>query len=411
MKNVALATCAGAALVVCATAGLFSFFVFRFSLFAAQAPWDCFVYIGSYTNTTSKGIYLSDFDSKSGELSLPRLVAESVSPAQLWIAPNGRFLYAANWQGNTDPIPANTISAYAIDRQTGALTFVNKVSSGGLGPNQVVIDPSGRIAVAVNYRSGSVAAFGLETNGRTSEPFYIDQHEGQPQPPSKQPGPRAHGVVFSSDSRFAYVADIGLDRVYSYRLDAAKRTMAPVDPPFVTQPAGSGPRRLQLHPNDTTLYLTRETDSRVAVFTIDEGRLTQVQELSTLPSEYSGSNTTAEILIDASGKFLYISNRGHGSIAVYAIDTAGMLSLVEQAASGGRIPRNFSLDPSGNYLLSSNQDTENIVVLRIDRTTGRLTPTGVQMPLANPGSLAFVRKSTSSFRTGRTPAMRRAATT
>ena len=173
-----------------------------------------YVYIGSYTNTTAKGIYVSEFDSKSGALSAPRLVAESVSPAQLWVAPNGRFLYAANWQGSTDPIPANTISAYAIDRRTGDLTFINKVSSGGLGPNQVVVDPWWtESAVAVNYRSGSVAAFGLEKDGRISEAFYIDQHEGQPQPPSKQPGPRAHGVVFSSDSRFAYVADIGLDRV------------------------------------------------------------------------------------------------------------------------------------------------------------------------------------------------------
>ena len=381
-----------AALAICVTAGLFSFFVFRFSLLAAQASPDYFVYIGSYTNTTSKGVYLSEFNSRTGELSSPRLVAESVSPAQVWAAPNGLFLYAANWQGSTDPIPANTISAYAIDRRTGALTFINKVSSGGLGPNQVVVDPSGRIAVAVNYRSGSVAAFGLDTNGRISEPFYIDQHEGQPQPPSKPPGPRAHGVVVSSDSRFAYVADLGLDRVYSYRLDAGRRTMTPIEPPFVTQPAGSGPRRLQLHPNDKILYLTRETDSHVAVFAVDDGRLKQIQELSTVPSEYTGSNTTAEILIDAAGKFLYISNRGHGSIAVYAIDAAGRLSLVEHAASGGRIPRNFSLDPSGNYVLSSNQDTENIVVLRIDRATGRLMPTTVQMRLANPGSIAFVRK-------------------
>jgi 6-phosphogluconolactonase len=367
-------------------------FVACFGLVRAQGPNDYLVYIGSYTNTTSKGIYVSEFDSNTGALSAPRLVAESISPAQLWVAPNGRYLYAANWQGSTDPIPANTISAYAIDSRTGALTFVNKVSSGGLGPNQVVVDPSGKVAVAVNYRSGSVAAFGIEANGRISEPFYIDQHEGKPQLPSKQPGPRAHGVVFSSDSRFAYVADIGLDRVYSYRLDAAKRMMAPLDPPYVTQPAGSGPRRLQLHPNGRMLYLARETDSHVAVFVVDNGRLTEIQALSTLPPDYAGSNTTAEILIDASGRFLYVSNRGHGSIAVFAIDRDGRLSPVEYASSGGRIPRNFSLDPAGRFLFSSNQDTENVVVLRIDRGTGRLSSTGVQVPLANPGSIALLKK-------------------
>jgi len=367
------------------------FFGTCITLLSAQRAADYYAYIGSYTNTTAKGIYVSGFDSKSGALSAPRLVAESVSPAQLWVAPNGRFLYAANWQGSTDPIPANTISAYAIDRRTGDLTFINKVSSGGLGPNQVVVDPGGRVAVAVNYRSGSVAAFGLEKDGRISEAFYIDQHEGQPQPPSKQPGPRAHGVVFSSDSRFVYVADIGLDRVYSYRLDAAKRTMAPIDPPSVAQPAGSGPRRLQLHPNDRFLYLARESDSHVSVFEVDNGRLREIQSLPTLPAGYTGTNTTAEILIDQAGKFLYVSNRGHGSIAVFAIDGAGRLAVVEHAASGGRTPRNFSLDPTGQYLFSSNQDTENVVVLRIDRATGHLSATGVQVPLANPGSVAFAR--------------------
>jgi 6-phosphogluconolactonase len=368
------------------------FFVTCITLLSAQRLPDLLVYIGSYTNTgDAKGIYVSGFDATSGALSVPRLVAESVSPNQVWVAPNQRYLYAANWQGSTDPIPANTISAYAIDNRTGDLKFINKVDSGGLGPNQVVVDPSGRVAVAVNYRSGSVAAFGLERAGRITEAFYIDQHEGQPQPPSKQPGPRAHGVVFSSDSRFAYVADIGIDRVYSYRLDAARRTMAPFDPPYIEQPAGSGPRRLQLHPNGRFLYLVRETDSHVAVFAVDDGRLKEIESISTLPSGFTGTNTTAEILIDRAGKYLYVSNRGHGSIAVFAINAAGRLAVVEHAASGARTPRNFSIEPTGQYLFSSNQDTNNIVVLRIDRQTGRLTPTAVQVPLANPGSIAFAR--------------------
>ena len=358
---------------------------------AHNAPNDFYVYIGSYTNTTSRGIYVADFNAESGTLSPPRLVAEAVFPAQLWVAPNERFLYAANWQGN-ETTPGDTISAYTIDRGTGALTFLNKVSGGGSGPNQVVVDPSGRVAVAVNYRSGSVAAFGLEPDGKISEAFYVDQHEGQPQPPSKQPGPRAHGVVFSNDGRFAYVADIGLDRVYSYRLDAAKRVMAPLDPPYVAQPAGSGPRRLQLHPNGRFLYVNRESDSQVSVFVVETGRLKEIQSISTLPAAHTGNNTTAEILIDPAGRYLYVSNRGHGSIAVYAIDREGRLSLVEHAGSGGRIPRNFSIDPTGGYLFSSNQDTEQIVLHRINPESGRLTATGVMVPLANPGSIGFVRR-------------------
>jgi 6-phosphogluconolactonase len=257
----------------------------------------------------------------------------------------------------------------------------------------VVVDPSGKIAVAVNYRSGTVAAFGIEPDGRLAEAFYIDQHAGQPTPPSRQPGPRAHGVVFSSDSKFAYVADIGLDRVYSYRLDAAHRTMTPLDPPYVTQTAGSGPRRLQLHPNGRFLYLARETDSSVTAFAVDNGHLKEIQNISTLP-EGQTRNTTAEILIDKTGRFVYVSNRGHDTIAVFAVDAgSGMLTAVDHTPAGGGIPRNFSIDPSGNYLLTSNQTGENIVVFRIDRQTGRLTPTGQELKLANPGSIFFVKAS------------------
>ena len=357
---------------------------------AQKAAGDYIVYIGSYTNTTAKGIYATRFDSGTGALGVLDLVAEDVYPAQVWGTPNGRFLYAANWQG-TDAVPGDTITAYAIDRKTGGLTRLNKVKCGGSGPNQVVVDPSGKIAVAVNYRSGSVAAFGIEPDGKLTEAFYIDQHAGQPTPPSRQPGPRAHGVVFSGDSKFAYVADIGLDRVYSYRVDAAHRTMTPLDPPYVTQTAGSGPRRLQLHPNGRFLYLARETDSSVTVFAVDNGHLKEIQNISTLPAGQH-RNTTAEILIDKAGRFVYVSNRGHDSIAVFAVDAvSGRLTLVDLAPAGGGIPRNFSIDPSGNYLLTSNQAGENIVVFRIDRKTGRLTPTGQELKLANPGSIFFVK--------------------
>jgi 6-phosphogluconolactonase len=353
---------------------------------------DYIVYVGSYTNTTAKGIYASRFESKTGALSPLELVAEDVYPAQLWATPNGRFLYAANWQG-TDAVPGDTITAYAINRHTAALTLLNKVRCGGSGPNQVVVDPSGKVAVAVNYRSGSVAAFGIQPDGKLTDAFYIDQHTGQPTPPSRQPGPRAHGVVFSKDSKFAYVADIGLDRVYSYRLDVAKRTMTPLDPPFVTQTAGSGPRRLQLHPNGKLLYLARETDSSVSVFAIDSGHLKEIQNISTLPAAQTG-NTTAEIVIDQAGKFLYVSNRGHDTIAVFKIDSdKGTLAVVEYAPAGGRTPRNFSIDPAGEYLFTSNQNGENIVAFRIDRTTGRLAPIGEELKLANPGSIFFVKAS------------------
>ena len=195
---------------------------------------DYFVFVGSYTNPTptttsaSKGIYGFRFDSKTGTLSPLGLAAETVNPAHVWAHPNGRFLYAANWETG-DKVVGDTVSAFAIDHKTGKLNLLNKVSAHGDRANQVVLDPSGTVAVTVTYNSGTVTAYGIEADGRLSEGFYTDQHAGQPLS-ARQPGPRAHGVVFSKDSRFAYVAELGLDRVYSYRLDTARRTMTPFDP-------------------------------------------------------------------------------------------------------------------------------------------------------------------------------------
>jgi 6-phosphogluconolactonase len=198
--------------------------------------------------------------------------------------------------------------------------------------------------------------------------------------------------VFSKDSRFAYVAELGLDRVYSYRLDTAKRTMTPFDPPYVSLKGGSGPRRLQLHPNGKFLYVNHETDSAVSVFEVNGGSLNEIQSLSTLPADYKGNNTTAEIQIDAEGKFLYVTNRGHDSIAVYAVDSIkGTLTMKENVPSLGRTPRNITIDPTNNYLISANQGGDNVVVFRIDHQTGHLTPTGSPQPVAQAGGVAFVK--------------------
>jgi 6-phosphogluconolactonase len=364
---------------------------------AQEAKGDYFVYVGSYTNPTltttsgSKGIYGFRFDSKAGTLSPLGLVAETVNPAHVWAHPNGRFLYAANWETG-DKVVGDTVSAFAIDHKTGKLTLLNKVSAHGDRANQVVLDPSGKVAVTVTYNSGTVTAYGIEANGKLSEGFYTDQHAGQPLSP-RQPGPRAHGVVFSKDSKFAYVAELGLDRVYGYRLDAAKRAMTPADPPYVLMnKAGSGPRRLQLHPNGKFLYVNHETDSAVSVFEVNGGNLKQIQTLSTLPADHKGNNSTAEIQIDQAGKWLYVTNRGHDSMAHYAVDPAkGTLTLVGHIPSGGRTPRNITIDPTNQSLIAANQGGNNIVVFRIDSRTGHLTPTGAQGEVLQPGGVSFVK--------------------
>ena len=356
---------------------------------------DYFVYAGSYTNPTptttsaSKGIYAWRFDSKTGALTPIGLVAETINPAHVWAHPNGKFLYASNWEDGT---PGDHVSAFAIDHRTGRLTLINKVSARGDRANQVVLDPGGKLAGTVTYNSGTFSLFGVEPDGKLTEAFYTDQHTGKPLS-DRQPGPRAHGIVFSKDSRFAYVAELGLDRVYVYRVDAAKRTVTPADPPFVTMNAGgSGPRRLQLHPNGKFLYVNHETDSKVSVFEVDGVHLKQIQTLSTLPADHKGNNTTAEIQIDQTGKWLYVTNRGNDSIARYAVDASkGTLTLLGHTPSGGRTPRNITIDPTNQYLISANQAGDNIVVFKIDKNTGGLTPTGATGQVPQPGGVFFVK--------------------
>jgi 6-phosphogluconolactonase len=361
-----------------------------------QPAGDYFVFAGSYTNPTptttsgSKGIYSFRFDSKTGTLAPLGLAAASVNPVHLWAHPNGKFLYAANWETG-DKATGDTVSAFAIDHKTGTLNLLNRVSAHGDRANQVVLDPSGRVAVTVTYNSGTVTAYGVEADGKLTEGFYTDRHAGAPLSP-RQPGPRAHGIVFSKDSRFVYVAELGLDRVYSYHLDTAKRTMTPFDPPYVSLKGGSGPRRLQLHPNGRFLYVNHETDSAVSVFEVQGGSLKAIQTLSTLPADYKGNNSTAEIQIDAEGKFLYVTNRGHDSIAVYWVDPAkGTLTRTENVPSLGKTPRNITIDPGNQYLISANQSGDNIVVFRIDHKSGHLTPTGSRQPVAQAGGVAFVK--------------------
>lgn len=363
---------------------------------AQKAAGDYLVFVGSYTNPTpetksgSKGIYAFRFDSKSGTLTPLGPVAETVNPAHVWVHPNGKFLYAANWETG-DKVIGDTVSAFAIDHKTGKLTLINKVSAHGDRANQVVLDPSGKVAGTVTYNTGTVSFYGVEPDGKLTEAFYTDQHTGQPLSP-RQPGPKAHGIVYSKDSRFIYVAELGLDRVYSYHLDVAKRTAAPFDPPYVSVKGGSGPRRLQLHPNGKFLYVNHETDSQVSVFEVNGGSLKQIQTLSTLPAGYKGNNSTAEIQIDRDGKWLYVTNRGHDSIALYAVDPVkGTLTMVENIPSLGKTPRNITIDPSNEYLIAANQAGDNVVVFRIDHKTGHLTPTGSQQPVPQAGGLAFVK--------------------
>lgn len=342
------------------------------------------LYSGSYTTKESKGIYAWRFDSKSGALSPLGLVAEAPQPAHIWAAPNGRFLYAVNWEQE------GGVSAFSINQADGKLTLINRVSAEGALPNQIVLDPSGRIAITVNYTTGNLAAYKIERDGSLSKAFYVDQHTGKPLS-ERQPGPKAHGVVFTKNGRYMYVAELGLDRVYAYEVDARRAVIKPVEPAFVNTHAGAGPRRLQLSPNDRFLYVNHETDSEVSVFTADRGKLTEIQTIKTLPAGYTERNSTAEIEMSPDGRYLYVGNRGHDSIAIFAVDKAtGKLTLTANAPAGGRTPRNLRFDPSGNFLVSANENGGNLVVFRVDKQSGALTPVGAPAEISTPGGMYFV---------------------
>jgi len=374
-----------------------------------QASDEYVVYVGSYTDppSTSRGIYGWRFSPASGATAPLGLVAQTVNPAYVHATPDGRFLFATNWQ-TAAAEKADTVSAYAIDAKSGALTLLNTASAGGGLPNQVVVDPRGAVAAVTNYgfraadpdrNNSSFAVLKIRPDGTLDDPLYVDHHAGPAVSPRQTSGAHTHGVVFTKDDRFAFVAELGLDRVYTYRVDPAKPTLTPSSPPFVTLSAGSGPRRLVLSPTDRFLYVNHETDSKVSVFSVDEGRLTEIQQISTLPAGFAGRNTTAEIQIDKSGRFLYVSNRGADTVAMFAVDpTKGTLTLRELFPALGRTPRNITIDPSGRYLFVSNQGSNNVVVFAIDASTGRLTSTGTELKIDQPASVLFVKAATAAPR-------------
>ncbi len=342
------------------------------------------LYAGSYTSGTSKGIYAWRFDSDSGALTPLGLMAEAPQPAHIWAGRDGKVLYAVNWEEQ------GGVSAFAVDAKTGHLTFLNRVSAEGSKPNEVMIDPTGRIAVSVTYNSGTVAAYRVLADGRLSQAFYVDHHAGTPLSP-KQSGPKAHGIIFSHDGYFLYIAELGLDRVYAYRLDAKAVAVTPADPPYVSTHAGAGPRRMQISRDGRFLYVNHETDSEVSVFAVDGTHLTEIQTLSTLPAGDTTPNTTAEIILSADGHHLYVSNRGDDTIAVYAVDrTSGRLTLNANTPAGGKTPRNLRIDPTGNYLFSSNEVGGSITVFRIDKADGALTLTPARATIDTPGGLYFI---------------------
>lgn len=349
-----------------------------------------FLYAGTYTGPKSKGIYGYRFDAATGHLIPLGMKAEIENPSFVVTDPGHRFLYAVTeigYDGKTSGI----VNSFAIDAENGDLKFLNRVNSGGRGPCHLTVDMSGNTLYVANYDSGSVAAFVLKEDGSIGEQTGFNQHRGSSIDLLRQAGPHTHEVVLSSDGRFLLVPDLGTDAISVYKVNAAKGTFVPTASASVKP--GSGPRHLVLSPGGKFAYVICEIGSNIAVFSFDaaRGSLSSVQTISTLPPSFIGENNSAEIQINRAGRFLYASNRGHDSIAVFAIDPRrGTLTKVQTVPTQGKTPRSFVIDPTGKYLLVANQDSDQIVVFAVDQRSGKLTPTGTSSTIPSPASLVFV---------------------
>ena len=354
---------------------------------------ECLVYFGTYTGAKSKGIYVSRLNLASGALTPPALAAEISSPSFLAIHPNHRFLYAVNEVSSFNGKPSGAVSAFAIDVATGKLTFLNQQSSVGAGPCHLVVDAAGKNVLIANYGGGSIASLPLDANGRLSEASAFIQHKGSGANPQRQEGPHAHGIYLDAANRLAFVPDLGQDKLMIYKFDSTKGTLTANEPAFAPLKSGAGPRHFALHPSGHFAYVINEMHCTVTAFENHAGAFKELQTISTLPEGQAvlPSFSTAELEAHPSGKFLYGSNRGHDTIAVFAIDAkTGQLTAVQHQSTLGKIPRGFGIDPTGAFLIAGNQDSHNVVVFRIDPKSGRLTPTGTNVEVGAPVCVKFV---------------------
>ena len=351
------------------------------------------VFIGTYTGPKSHGIYRFRFDRSTATPSAPELAAETESPSFLAIHPNKRFLYAVGEVATFSGKPSGAVTAFSIDPKTGNLTRLNAQASGGPGPCYVVADKAGKNVLVANYTGGSVAVLPIADNGQLSPATSFIQHRGKGANPQRQEGPHAHSINLDRDGRFAIAADLGLDELLVYRFDAARGVLEPNDPPFIKLQDGAGPRHFTFLPASNYAYVINEMQSSVTALRYDpaKGVFHSIATVSTLPADFHGDNTTAEVQAHPSGRFVYGSNRGHDSIAVFRVNPGtGELQPIQHQSTQGKVPRNFGIDPSGHYLLAANQNSDNVVIFRIDQQSGRLTPTGKEVAVPSPVCVKFL---------------------
>jgi len=354
---------------------------------SSERPQEMLVYVGTYTTGKSEGIYLYRMNLASGELKHVSTTSGVANPSFLTLDPQRRCLYAVNEVTDFGGKPGGAVSAFAINRKTGALQFLNQQPSLGGAPCYVTVARTGRFILVANYVGGNVSVISIERDGQLGAVSDVDQHQGSSVNPNRQKGPHAHSIVLDRANRYAYSCNLGTDKIMVYRFDSKNGKLTANQQPWVQVKPGAGPLHFAFDPGGRYAYVMNELDSTVTAFTFDstKGTLKEAQTVNTLPDGFSGMNTTADIHVSPSGNFLYGSNRGHNSIVVFEIEKrTGKLRFVEHAPTGGRTPRNFAIDPTGTYLLAANQDSDTIVTFRLDPSTGRLKPTGFVAEVPSP---------------------------
>ena len=352
------------------------------------------VYVGTYTRREphvdgkSPGIEVIRFDAETGSLEHVRSISGIENPSFLTLHPDGTALYAISEVGELDGQPAGGIYAYTIDADTHDLGLLNHRSVRSPGPAYTTIDTAGKNVLVANYGGGSVSVLPIQSDLSLGIVSAFVQHEGSSVNPQRQEAPHAHSVVLDGADRYALVADLGLDKVMVYRYDIESGTIsANPDQPWARTKSGAGPRHIAFHPSQQYVYVINELDSTIIAFRWDgsRGAMTEMQTISTVPTEWDGRNYPADIHVHPNGKFLYGSNRGHDSIAVYDIsEETGELSNYRVVSSGGQCPRGFAIDPLGKHILVANQNSSNIVVYAVDDETGDITPTGETLDIPTP---------------------------
>ncbi len=351
------------------------------------------VVVGTYTRKESEGIYVYALDPESGALSHLATATGVENPSFLAIHPSKRYLYAVNEVGDWQNESTGALSAYALDPDIGEMTLLNQQPTHGTAPCHVAVNREGTFAYVANYGSGTATVFPIQQDGSLALASDTVTFEGSGPNQQRQQSPHAHSVTLDPANRFAFIADLGTDRLMSYRIDEIPGELVPNTVPFYKEEGGAGPRHFTFHPNGRYAYLINEMGNTITALAYDpvSGTLERLQTVPSLPEDFEGSNTTADIHVTPSGRFLYGSNRGHNSLVVYAIDEAdGMLRYVEHVSTGGRTPRNFGIDPTGTLLLVANQDSDNVVAFQIDGETGTLTPTGEQTEVSMPVCVKFL---------------------